>query len=129
MRKMVMVNGCFDVIHCGHLAHLNTARTLGDYLVVALTADEFVNKGPGRPVFDENKRALMLAALRCVDHVIVSREAVPSRIILEYKPAIYAKGKEYEGRLPEQALVESYGGIVVFTDTVKFSSTALLGWL
>jgi len=127
--RVVLCNGCFDVIHYGHLAHLVAARKLGDRLVVALTADEFVNKGPGRPVFKEEQRAEMLRALRCVDQVVIYREPIPYGVIRQVRPNIYAKGKEYEGRLPEQKLVEELGGRVVFTDTVVYSSTALLGWL
>lgn len=128
-RVIVLASGCFDVFHFGHVAHLKAARALGDELVVALTADEHVNKGPGRPVFDERKRALVLAEQRCVDRVIISREPVPLSVIREVRPSIYAKGKEYRGRLPEQGLVEEIGGRVEFTDTVVYSSTALLGWL
>lgn len=98
-------------------------------MIVALTADEYVNKGPGRPVFSEERRAEMLRALRCVDDVMISREAIPYSIIREVRPTIYAKGIEYRDRLPEQRLVEELGGRVAFTDTVVFSSTALLGWL
>lgn len=125
----VMANGCFDVFHYGHLAHLQAARALGDRLIVALTADEFVGKGPGRPVFKEAQREAVLRALRCVDDVIISRAPTPYALIEKLRPDVYAKGKEYFGRLPEQALIESYGAKVVFTDTVVFSSTALLGWL
>lgn len=127
--KTVLCNGCFDVFHYGHLAHLEAARQHGDRLVVALTSDEFVNKGPGRPVFKEEQRAAILRALRCVDDVILSHEAIPYGIIQAVRPDVYAKGKEYEGKLPEQKLVEELGGRVVFTDTVVYSSTALLGWI
>ncbi len=120
----VLCLGCFDVLHYGHLRHLKAARALGDRLVVSVTADQNVNKGPGRPVFTHNERAEMLMALRIVDAVIVSR--FPEEAINEIQPRIYCKGKEYEGRLPEQALVESYGGRVIFTDEPVYSSTALL---
>ncbi len=125
----VLAGGCFDILHIGHVAHLKAARALGDRLVVALTADDFVNKGPGRPVFSENVRAELLRELRCVDEVIVSHEPVPNTVIQAVRPQVYVKGREYAGRLPEQALVESLGGRVEFTDTAVFSSTALLGWL
>jgi rfaE bifunctional protein nucleotidyltransferase chain/domain len=133
MAMIVLANGCFDIFHYGHLAHLEAAseiaRNAGARLVIALTSDRFVNKGPGRPVFNQEQRALLLRALRIVDHVVISDAPSPAAIIQEYQPAIYVKGKEYEGRLPEQELVESYGGRVVFTDTIIFSSTKLLGWL
>lgn len=127
--RVVLANGCFDILHYGHLAHLLAAKALGGRLVIALTADEFVNKGPGRPVFKEERRAEMLKALRCVDQVIISREEIPYEVIRAVRPNVYVKGKEYEGRLPEQDLVEELGGRVAFTDTVVYSSTALLGWL
>ena len=126
----VLCNGCFDIFHYGHLLHLQAARLLGDRLVIALTADEFVNKGPGRPVFKQEHRAAVLRAMTsCVDDVIISHEPIPYGIIQAVRPDVYAKGKEYEGRLPEQGLVEELGGRVVFTDTVVFSSSALLGWI
>lgn len=123
---LVLACGCFDILHWGHLVHLYAARAHGTRLVVALTGDAFVAKGPGRPVFDADKRKAMLLALRCVDDVIVSDAPRPDALIRLLRPAVYVKHKEYEGRLPEQALVESLGGRVVFTDTPKFSSTGLL---
>lgn len=125
----VLAGGCFDIFHHGHLLHLQAARALGDRLIVALTADEFVSKGPGRPVFRAEQRAAVLEALRCVDEVRISREPIPYEVIRAVRPVIYAKGKEYEGRLPEQALVEALGGRVAFTDTAVYSSTELLGWI
>lgn len=121
--RTVLVNGCFDVLHWGHLLHLKMARDMGDHLIVALTANEFVDKGPGRPIFNEEKRAAMLLELRCVDAVIIYREPVPLDTIRRVRPAVYVKGKEYEGRLPEQALVEELGGRVEFTDAPTWSST------
>jgi rfaE bifunctional protein nucleotidyltransferase chain/domain len=125
----VLANGCFDIFHVGHLRHLQAASALGDRLIVALTADEFVGKGPGRPVFKERHRMEVLMALHCVDDVMISREPVPLEIIRRVRPQIYAKGREYEGRLPEQELVEEFGGRVIFTDTEVYSSTELLGWI
>lgn len=122
--KVVLACGCFDLLHYGHVAHLKAARQLGDHLIVALTADEAINKGPGRPVFNWARRAEMLAELRCVDRVIRSTSAAEA--IIAIKPEIYVKGAEYRGRLPEQATVEAYGGQVIFTDTEVWSSTALI---
>ena len=121
----VLCDGCFDGLHPGHLAHLRAAAKLGDELLVALTADEHVNKGQGRPVFPWLQRAAMLRALRCVDTVYMVDSGKQA---IEYlKPDIYVKGAEYRGRLPEQELVESYGGRVVFLDTSPvYSSTDLL---
>lgn len=127
--KIVLANGCFDILHYGHLAHLKAARAMGDKLIVVLTGDGFIGKGPGRPVFRAEHRKEMLEALRCVDEVIISEAPTPHAIIDRIRPDIYAKGAEYRGKLPEQEFVESYGGKVAFTDTIVFSSTALLGWL
>lgn len=124
---VVVANGCFDVFHYGHLAHLQAARALGDRLVVSLTADAYVNKGPGRPVFNEQQRKALLLGLRCVDEVIICTN--PMAVLEVLRPQIYCKGRDYEGKLSEQLRVEGMGIKVIFTDTVKFSSTALLGWL
>lgn len=121
--RTVLVNGCFDVLHWGHLLHLKMARDMGDHLIVALTADDYVRKGPGRPIFKEDKRAAMLLEWRCVDAVIIYRESVPFDVIRQVRPTVYVKGKEYEGRLPEQALVEELGGRVEFTNAPTWSST------
>jgi rfaE bifunctional protein nucleotidyltransferase chain/domain len=128
-RTVVMANGCFDIFHYGHLAHLEAAKVEGDWLIVALTGDAHVNKGPGRPVFSVDKRAAILRGLRCVDEVLINNCPTPRDIIQAVRPNIYVKGAEYRGKLPEQATVERYGGRVVFTDTIVFSSTKLLGWL
>ena len=128
--KLVMCCGCFDLVHYGHVLHLRAARALGDRLVVAMTADRFVNKGPHRPVFSQDKRAEMLRELRCVDAVLISDAPRPDALIRALRPAIYCKGVDYsETVIPEQALVESLGGKVVFTNTRKWSSTELLSWL
>ena len=120
----VLVNGCFDCLHIGHVRHLRAARELGDTLIVSLTTDEYVLKGPGRPVFKWPERAEMLRALKWVDRVIACDSAAEAIRLI--KPNFFVKGKEYEGRLPEQALVESFGGKVVFTQTPTYSSTAIL---
>ena len=125
----VVANGCFDVFHYGHLAHLKAARALGDHLTVVLTGDAYINKGPGRPVFSEEHRAEILCSLRCVDEVVISQADTPMLLLEKLRPDIYVKGAEYRGRLPEQQLMERIGCKVVFTDTIVFSSTALLGWL
>lgn len=125
----MLVSGTFDPFHWGHLVHFYAARAFGTRLVVALTADRFVNKGAGRPVFNAEQRAAVLRALRgLVDEVIVSDEAVPYRVIAAVKPAFYAKGCDYAGQaLPEAELVGRCGGKVVFTTTPKYSATALIG--
>ena len=128
-KGLVMVNGCFDPFHWGHLLHLYAARAHGRWLVVALTGDAQValQKGPGRPAFPAAQRKAVLEALRCVDEVIVSEAPRPDHLIRSLRPEVYVKGCDYTRETTaEAAIVESYGGRVVFTDTPKFSSTELL---
>lgn len=122
---IVLTHGCFDILHPGHLHHLKESRKLGDVLIVSVTADEFVNKGPDRPKFELKHRLAMLRELRCVDSVVASHAQYPDEIIRAIRPNIYTKHREYEGKLPEQELVEELGGKVVFTDWKVFSSREL----
>lgn len=130
--RVVLASGVFDVLHSGHIAYLTECRKYGDKLVVAVTADEYVNKGPGRPMFTARDRAAALAALRLVDDVrVVDGPSVVS-VINELHPAVYAKGQEYgtfdlAGNLQaEIAAVEDGGGTFVLTDTMRGSSTKWL---
>ena len=123
---VVQAHGCFDILHYGHLLHLLQARALGDRLVVTITADEYIRKGEGRPVFSADKRKAMLEELRCVDEVQIIHAAGAEEAVIAVQPNIYCKGQEYRGRLPEQTLVESLGGKVVFTAGETHSSTALV---
>lgn len=93
--QKVLANGCFDVLHDGHLQHLREARAMGDYLIVALTEDAFVNKGPGRPINHWPERADLLRELRCVDEVITTRYACSA--IREVRPKVFVKGIDYAG--------------------------------
>ena len=122
--KVVLACGVFDIFHYGHLLHLQAARKLGDVLIVTVTADEAVNKGSGHPVFKLHQRMAVIRALAIVDDV--RQHWKIEETIAQLRPSIYTKGREYEGRLPEQELVESYGGRVVFTDDEVYSSTELL---
>ena len=123
--KTVLCHGCFDPFHYGHLLHLEAARKLGGRLVVSVTSDAHVNKGPRRPVFTDSKRAAVIRALRIVDAVIVSDSAQDA--IFATRPDIYCKGVDYiETYLPEREIVEAIGGKVMFTTTDKYSSTELL---
>lgn len=122
--KKVLAHGCFDLFHYGHLHHLQEARKLGDVLIVSVTEDEFVNKGPHRPAFPLAQRMAMIRALAIVDNVISSKSA--EHAISQVKPHVYVKGIEYRGKLPEEKLVNSYGGKVIFTEGPVFSSTRLL---
>ena len=113
--KVVLCNGVFDFFHWGHLMHLQEARTFGDSLIVGVATDEhvFKMKGEGHPYFKLHQRMDMLRALAIVDDVLAANSA--EDVIRRVKPDIYVKGLEYQGRLKEQALVESFGGRVMFT--------------
>ena len=95
-KKIVLCHGCFDLMHPGHIRHFQMARQMGDVLVVTVTPDRFVNKGPGRPVYDEDLRAESIAALECVDFVAVNKWPDPVETIKTLRPDIYVKGQEYE---------------------------------
>jgi rfaE bifunctional protein nucleotidyltransferase chain/domain len=133
-KRIVQAHGAFDLLHVGHVRHLEAARALGDVLVVTLTADRFVNKGPGRPVFGEALRAEMLANLQCVDWVAINPDPDAVGAITALRPDVYVKGKDYEnpegdvtGKIvAEREAVERHGGRIHFTDEVVFSSTELI---
>jgi rfaE bifunctional protein nucleotidyltransferase chain/domain len=133
-RRVVHCHGVFDLIHPGHLRHFAEAKSAGDVLVVTVTPDRFVNKGPGRPVFTEQLRAETLAALSVVDHVAVNRWPTAVETIQLLRPDVYAKGDEYAsagndltGKITEEeAAVVASGGQIVFTHDITFSSTQLL---
>ena len=132
--SVVLAHGVFDLLHIGHLRHLRQARGQGTRLMVTVTADAEVNKGPGRPVFGEKVRAEMLAALDCVDWVGISHAPAAEAVIHAIKPQVYVKGSDYAdaeaditGKIvDERRAVESHGGRVVFTEDVAFSSSALI---
>ncbi len=132
--RVVQSHGVFDLIHPGHILHLEEARALGDVLVVTLTADAFVHKGPGRPYFNEQLRTRSLAALACVDYVVLSPHPGAVAAIECIRPDIYCKGKEYEdpdfdltGALKaERDAVERIGGQLRYAGPIKYSSTRLL---
>jgi phosphoheptose isomerase len=126
---VVWTNGVFDVLHAGHLAQLRAARAYGDVLVVGVNTDDTVRaaKGEGRPVFPVTERVDMLAALEVVDHVHVFGEPTPEAAIAALEPDVHCKGEDYappNGKpIPERALVESYGGRIVFVPLVADRST------
>ena len=125
-KKVVLANGCFDILHVGHLRYLEGARALGDVLVVAINSDRSVQnlKGPGRPILNETERAALVSALRCVDHVVVFDEPNVNRVLDVLRPAIHAKGTDYtEDSVPEREQVRSYGGQVRITGDPKDHST------
>ena len=132
-RKVVQCHGCFDLLHIGHIKHLQAARRMGDALVVTITPDRHVDKGPGRPAFPEALRAEALAALDCVDFVAIDRERSAASAIRLLRPDYYVKGQEFESlpRPParlqtEIEAIEEVGGQMCFTHEEVFSSTALL---
>lgn len=126
MPKVVLANGCFDPLHYGHLLHLHAAKKLGDVLVVSVTRNEYVNKGPGRPVFDEEERLAMVKALWIVDAAILCNDSLDA--LQEVMPDIFVKDQEYEGKIQQKHLefCFAHGIKIKFTKTRKFSSTKLL---
>jgi len=126
-RRIVFTNGCFDVLHRGHVAYLNQAKALGDVLVVAVNSDASVArlKGPDRPVNTATDRAAVLAALSCVDHVTIFDESTPVELLRLLRPETYAKGGDYTPEmLPETGVVRGYGGEVRILDYVADHSTS-----
>jgi rfaE bifunctional protein nucleotidyltransferase chain/domain len=125
-KRIVFTNGCFDVVHRGHVAYLNQAKRLGDVLVVALNADEGVRrlKGPDRPVNTLADRAAVIGALSCVDHVVGFADDTPVDLLRALRPDVYAKGGDYTPEmLPETPTVEAHGGRVVILDYLADRST------
>ncbi len=131
-KTVALCHGCFDIVHPGHVRHLQHAAKLGDRLLVTISGDSMVDKGTGRPLIPQELRAESLAALDCVDWVAVNPEPTAADLLHIIRPDIYVKGREYEhNRDPrfqaEKHVVESYGGRVVFSSgDVVFSSTALI---
>lgn len=131
-RIVVWTNGCFDLIHVGHIRSLTAAKRFGDVLVVGLNGDASVQrlKGPSRPVMPQQERAELLAALECVDAVMVFDELTPEVSLARLKPDIHCKGADYappHGKpIPEATLVESYGGQVKFIPLIPQTSTTRL---
>jgi D-beta-D-heptose 7-phosphate kinase / D-beta-D-heptose 1-phosphate adenosyltransferase len=127
--RIVATGGCFDLLHAGHIAMLEAARALGDFLVVLLNSDASVRrlKGADRPLVEQSDRAAVLAALRCVDAVVVFDEDTPERALAELAPDVWAKGADYEAdELPEAATVREGGGEVVVLPYVAGRSTTRL---
>jgi D-beta-D-heptose 7-phosphate kinase/D-beta-D-heptose 1-phosphate adenosyltransferase len=132
--RCVFTNGCFDLLHLGHIRYLQEARALGDFLVMGLNSDESTRqlKGPSRPLVPENERAEILAALQCIDYVTVFPELSANSLLDLLQPAIYVKGADYVGadgqqpdlaRLPEAQSVMAYGGDIRFIAYLPHHST------
>jgi D-beta-D-heptose 7-phosphate kinase/D-beta-D-heptose 1-phosphate adenosyltransferase len=127
--KVVFTNGCFDLLHVGHLRTLQRARALGDVLVVGVNSDASVArlKGPGRPLNPQQDRAELLAGLACVDYVVIFEEDTPEATLAALRPDVHVKGGDYrEEDLPESDLVRSWGGQVVLAELVPGRSTSAL---
>lgn len=125
-KVVVTTNGCFDVLHLGHLRYLQAARKLGDCLVVAINSDASVRqlKGQNRPLVSEDERAEMLAGLACVDYVVIFPELTPVDLLSELKPDIHVKGGDYKiEQLIERDTVEANGGKVIVGLNVPGKST------
>jgi rfaE bifunctional protein nucleotidyltransferase chain/domain len=125
-KTVVFANGCFDLLHVGHIRYLQSARELGDALVVGLNSDESVRqlKGPQRPLMPEDERAEILAALACVDYVVLFQELTVETLLRVLKPDIQCKGTDYtEETVPEREVVRSYGGRVAIAGDPKDHST------
>lgn len=125
-QRMVFTNGCFDLIHAGHVRYLAAARRMGDYLVVAINADESIQhlKGPKRPLLPQNQRARIMAAFAPVDYVVIFDEDEPIRLLRDLKPEILVKGGDYtiEGVVGREVVWE-YGGEVHTVAPTEGAST------
>jgi len=132
-RKVVFTNGCFDILHIGHLELLEAARNLGDILMVGLNSDDSVRrlKGPSRPLNNEKDRAHLLAALTVIDFIVIFKEDTPFELIKTIRPNILIKGGDYQPeRIIGASFVESYGGrVVVFPLISRKSTTDLMNKL
>lgn len=128
-RTVALANGCFDVLHVGHVRYLEGARAEADVLVVGVNGDDSVRrlKGEGRPVMPAEDRALMVAALKCTDHVVVFEEDDVSHLLLTLRPDVHCKGTDYtEETVPERDVVRSYGGRVAIVGDPKEHDTRRL---
>ena len=132
-KTVVHCHGCFDIVHPGHIQHLQFARSLGDLLIVSVSADTHVSKGADRPLIPDDLRASSLAALECVDHVFINPHPTAVELLETLRPDVYVKGREYERNhdprfQAERDAVIRHGGRVVFSSgEVVYSSTALIG--
>lgn len=125
--RVVLANGCFDILHAGHVRYLAGAKAMGDLLVVGVNSDQRVRalKGPGRPIMPAAERAEIVAALEPVDLVTIFDEPTVEALLLVLKPDVHAKGTDYtEETVPEREVVRSYGGRVAIVGDPKDHSTS-----
>lgn len=128
-KRVIFANGCFDVLHVGHVRYLQQARALGDFLVVGLNSDASVRrlKGEGRPILDQQARAALLSALECVDAILIFEDDTVDRILIELRPHFHCKGSDYTPEtVPERETVKAYGGSTSITGGAKVQSTRWL---
>ncbi len=126
-KTVVFTNGCFDILHAGHVRYLAGARALGDCLIIGLNSDQSVRnlKGPSRPVNHQEDRAEVLAALAAVDYIVIFNDATAECLVADIKPDIYAKGGDYTlDKLPESKIVASYGGRTILIPEVPGKSSS-----
>ena len=130
-RRIVFANGCFDVLHVGHVRYLEAAKALGDLLIVAINSDEQAHrlKGEGRPLMPQDQRAEIVSALDAVDLVTIFDEPTVTELLLALKPDIHAKGTDYTvDTVPERDVVRSYGGrVAIAGDPKDHSSSKMIG--
>ncbi|HMG05210.1 MAG TPA: adenylyltransferase/cytidyltransferase family protein [Chthoniobacterales bacterium] len=134
--RIVLCHGCFDPLHIGHLRHFVAASKFGDRLLVTVTADEHVKKGPRRPLFAQDLRIEMVAAIKYVSAAAINPCESAVETIRQLRPHFFVKGADYQNSencnpnfLLEAAEVRRIGGKVVFTDELKFSSTEVIQWM
>ena len=128
-QRIVFTNGCFDLLHPGHIQTLESSRALGDALIVGLNSDDSVRelKGPGRPAFPEQERAELLAALECVDAVVIFNEPTPREVIAALLPDVLVKGGDWpDDQIVGREEVEAAGGRVVSIPVVPAYSTSAI---
>ena len=133
-KKIVLCHGVFDVVHFGHVSHFKAAKKSGDFLVVSITEDKFVNKGPGKPIFNSKIRAEFLSNLSCVDYVIINNSKTSISLIKKLKPNFYVKGLDYKnnnkditGEIKNEIrAIKSVGGKIIYTDEFSSSSSKLI---
>jgi len=132
-KKVALCHGCFDLMHPGHIKHFQAAKKMADLLVVTITPDIYVDKGKGRPVFNQDLRADSIAALECVDYVSINKWPTAEELLRLLKPDIYVKGQEFEkledktGKIQkEHKVLQELGIKMQFTHDAVFSSTKLL---
>lgn len=126
-KTIVFTNGCFDILHVGHVRYLKAARDLGDCLILGLNSDQSVRnlKGPTRPINNQDDRAEVLTALSAVDYVVIFEELTAESLLAQIKPAIYAKGGDYHVKdLPEAAIISEFGGQIILIPEVMGKSSS-----